>query len=45
VDHSAVVAIAALSERYAKAGKTLQVLHLSQRCAALLQRSGAMATV
>jgi SulP family sulfate permease len=45
VDHSAVVAVAALSERYAKAGKTLQVLHLSQRCAALLQRSGAMATV
>ncbi|RZT10616.1 sulfate permease, SulP family [Duganella sp. CF402] len=45
VDHSAVVAVAALSERYAKAGKMLQVLHLSQRCAALLQRSGAMATV
>lgn len=43
-DHSAVVAVAALSERYAKAGKTLQVQHLSQRCEILLQRSGVMAT-
>ncbi|MYN41114.1 STAS domain-containing protein [Duganella sp. FT109W] len=43
-DHSAVVAVASLSERYAKAGKTLQVLHLSRRCEALLQRSGVMAT-
>jgi SulP family sulfate permease len=45
VDHSAVVAVAALSERYARAGKTLQVQHLSQRCATLLQRSQVMATV
>jgi SulP family sulfate permease len=45
VDHSALVAVAALRERYAKAGKTLQVHHLSQRCASLLQRSGVMATV
>ncbi|MBV7534554.1 SulP family inorganic anion transporter [Duganella sp. sic0402] len=44
VDHSAVVAVAVLSERYAKAGKTLQVLHLSKRCEMLLQRSGVMAT-
>jgi SulP family sulfate permease len=44
-DHSAVVAVASLSERYAKAGKTLQVLHLSKRCQTLLQRSGVMATV
>jgi len=44
-DHSALVAVAALSERYAKAGKTLQVLHLSRRCENLLQRSGVMLTV
>ncbi|MTV36100.1 SulP family inorganic anion transporter [Duganella radicis] len=44
-DHSAVVAVAALSERYTRAGKTLQVQHLSKRCATLLQRSGVMATV
>ncbi|WP_343732489.1 SulP family inorganic anion transporter [Duganella sp.] len=44
-DHSAVVAVATLSERYARAGKTLQVQHLSKRCATLLQRSGVMATV
>jgi SulP family sulfate permease len=45
VDHSAVVAVAALSERYARAGKTLQVQHLSQRCATLLQRSQVLAMV
>ncbi|NYE60285.1 SulP family sulfate permease [Duganella sp. 1224] len=44
-DHSALVAVAALSERYAKAGKTLRVLHLSQRCETLLRRSGVMAMV
>jgi SulP family sulfate permease len=38
------VAVAALSERYAKAGKTLRVLHLSKRCEALLQRSGVAVT-
>jgi SulP family sulfate permease len=43
VDHSALVAVATLSERYAKAGKTLQVRHLSQRCTTLLHRSGVMA--
>jgi SulP family sulfate permease len=43
-DHSAVVAVATLSERYAKTGKTLQVLHLSKRCELLLQRSGVMVT-
>jgi SulP family sulfate permease len=43
-DHSAVVAVASLSERYAKAGKTLQVLHLSRRCEKLLQHSGVMVT-
>jgi SulP family sulfate permease len=40
-----VVAVATLSERYARAGKVLQVQHLSKRCATLLQRSGVMATV
>ncbi|WP_373986775.1 SulP family inorganic anion transporter [Duganella sp. BuS-21] len=44
-DHSAVVAVATLSERYVRAGKVLQVQHLSKRCATLLQRSGVMATV
>jgi SulP family sulfate permease len=44
-DHSALVAVAALSERYAKAGKTLRVQHLSRRCEHLLQRSGVMLAV
>jgi SulP family sulfate permease len=39
-DHSAVVAVSTLSERYAKAGKTLQVRHLSKRCEQLLVRAG-----
>ncbi|MYM35187.1 STAS domain-containing protein [Duganella sp. FT94W] len=43
-DHSAVVAVAALRERYAKAGNALQVLHLSPRCETLLRRAGGMAT-
>ncbi len=40
VDHSAVVAVSTLHERYAKAGKVLQVQHLSQRCEQLLHRAG-----
>ncbi|MET0267598.1 MAG: SulP family inorganic anion transporter [Duganella sp.] len=44
VDHSAVVAVSALSERYARAGKTLQVQHLSARCAQLLGRAGVAVT-
>ncbi|NGZ84831.1 SulP family inorganic anion transporter [Duganella aceris] len=39
-DHSAVVAVSTLSERYARAGKHLQVQHLSKRCGLLLQRAG-----
>lgn len=44
VDHSAVVAVSALSERYARAGKRLQVEHLSSRCAQLLVRAGVQVT-
>ncbi|MES2349179.1 MAG: SulP family inorganic anion transporter [Pseudomonadota bacterium] len=43
-DHSAVVAVAMLHERYTKAGKTLDVQHLSKRCELLLQRAGVMVT-
>jgi len=39
-DHSAIAAIEALYERYEKAGKHLQVTHLSPRNQALLQRAG-----
>ena len=43
-DHSAVVAVSTLSERYARAGKQLQVRHLSKRCELLLQRAGVTVT-
>ena len=43
-DHSAVVAVSALSERYARAGRTLQVQHLSKRCEQLLVRAGVTVT-
>ncbi|WP_051516645.1 SulP family inorganic anion transporter [Herbaspirillum sp. RV1423] len=39
-DHSAIAALEALTERYAKAGKQLQLLHLSSRCRRMLQRAG-----
>ncbi len=39
-DHSAIAAMESLVERYAKAGKPLQVMHLSQRSETLLQRAG-----
>jgi SulP family sulfate permease len=39
-DHSAVAALENLHERYAKAGKQLQLLHLSNRSRHLLQRAG-----
>jgi SulP family sulfate permease len=39
-DHSAIAALDALRERYAKAGKRLELVHLSERCSALLQRAG-----
>jgi SulP family sulfate permease len=41
VDYSAITALKTLGERYAKAGKRLQVLHLSDRCTQLLERAGA----
>lgn len=40
VDYSAVAALKTLRERYAKAGKHLRVLHLSERCKKLLKRAG-----
>jgi SulP family sulfate permease len=43
-DHSAVVAVSSLNERYTRAGKHLQVQHLSRRCELLLQRAGVEVT-
>ncbi|MDD0974009.1 SulP family inorganic anion transporter [Pseudomonas fontis] len=40
VDYSAISAIKTLRERYAKAGKHLRVVHLSERCKQLLKRAG-----
>ena len=40
VDHSAIVAMQSLSERYAKADKRLELRHLSRRNEQLLQRAG-----
>ena len=39
VDYSAIAALKTLRERYAKAGKHLRVLHLSERCKKLLKRA------
>ncbi|WP_343587793.1 SulP family inorganic anion transporter [Herbaspirillum sp.] len=39
-DHSAIAAVQVLSERYARAGKQLQVTALSERCRKLLLRAG-----
>ncbi len=41
VDYSAIAALKTLRERYEKAGKHLQVFHLSERCKRLLKRAGA----
>ncbi|WP_191488454.1 SulP family inorganic anion transporter [Pseudomonas sp. FEN] len=41
IDYSAIAALKTLRERYAKAGKQLHVLHLSERCKRLLKRAGA----
>jgi SulP family sulfate permease len=43
-DHSALEAIAALSELYSKRGKTLHLYHLSPECRRLLTRAGDMVT-
>ncbi|WP_210015091.1 SulP family inorganic anion transporter [Pseudomonas palmensis] len=40
VDYSAIAAIKTLRERYAKAGKHLRVVHLTERCKQLLRRAG-----
>jgi sulfate permease, SulP family len=40
VDYSAIEALRTLRERYAKAGKHLRVVHLSERCKQLLRRAG-----
>ncbi len=40
VDYSAIAALQTLRERYAKAGKHLRVVHLSDRCKKLLKRAG-----
>ncbi|CDF81671.1 SulP family inorganic anion transporter [Pseudomonas knackmussii B13] len=40
VDYSAIAALKTLRERYAKAGKQLRVVHLSERCKQLLKRAG-----
>lgn len=40
VDYSAIAALKTLRERYAKAGKQLRVVHLSERCRQLLKRAG-----
>jgi len=40
VDYSAIAALKTLRERYQKAGKELQVFHLSERCKKLLKRAG-----
>lgn len=40
VDYSAIEALKTLRERYAKAGKHLRVVHLSERCKQLLRRAG-----
>ncbi len=43
VDYSAIAALMTLRERYAKAGKQLRVVHLSERCKQLLKRAGLQA--
>ena len=40
VDYSAIAALKTLRERYARAGKHLRVVHLSERCKQLLKHAG-----
>lgn len=42
VDYSAIEALKTLRERYARAGKHLRVVHLSERCKQLLRRAGGL---
>ena len=44
-DHSAIEAIDSLAERYEKAGKRLQLRHLSNECRQLLARAGDLVEV
>ncbi|BCL69091.1 putative Sulfate transporter [Vibrio nigripulchritudo MADA3029] len=44
-DHSAIEAIETLAERYAAAGKTLHLRHLSQDCRALLDKAGSLVEI
>jgi SulP family sulfate permease len=44
-DHSAIEAIDSLAERYEKAGKRLQLRHLSAECRQLLARAGDLVEV
>jgi len=45
LDHSGLQAIDSLAEKYKRAGKNLQLRHLSPDCRALLQKAGSMVTV
>lgn len=40
IDYSAIEALHTLRQRYARAGKHLRVVHLSERCRQLLRRAG-----
>ena len=44
-DYSAIEAIDTVAERYSKAGKTLQLRHLSQDCRALLTKAGSLVEI
>ena len=44
-DHSAIVAIDSLAERYRQAGKRLHLRHLSPDCLELLEKAGDMVEV
>ena len=44
-DHSGLEAIDTLAERYLRAGKTLQIKHLSQECQTLLEKAGNLVEV
>jgi SulP family sulfate permease len=44
-DHSGLEAIDTLADRYLRAGKTLQIKHLSQECQTLLEKAGNLVEV
>ncbi len=45
VDHSAIDAINKLTERYARAGKTLHLRHVSEDCRRLLEKADSIIEV